>query len=101
MFIDISFEYDCAYEEFIYRNIEKFLKSDIWVSFHTNDGKQYLENVLNKSLDDYELHERFLVDNSLAHNIRHDIGKIAALENIITYSWGGFYWKDKEHTKHL
>ena len=56
---------------------------------------------MNKSLDDYELHERFLVDNSLAHNIKHDIGKIAALENIITYSWGGFYWKDKEHTKHL
>ena len=46
MFIDISFEYDCAHEEFIYKNIEKFLKSDIWVSFHTNDGKQYLENQL-------------------------------------------------------
>lgn len=79
MFIDISFEYDCAYEEFIYKNIENILKSDIWVSFHTNDGKHYLENVLTKSLDDYELHERFLVDNSLAHNIRHDIGKITAL----------------------
>lgn len=103
MYIDISFEYDCAADEFIYDNVEKFSNADIWVSFHTEFGKHYLETNISGNdvdLDSIDLHERFIVDNDLAKILYKDITMNKFENKYVSCSWGGFYWNNKEHSSH-
>lgn len=101
MFVDISFEYDCAYEEFIYDGVEKFSKSDIWMCFHTDFGKRFLESVIDTDFETIKTNERFLVDNELARKIHNWITVNDFNGKHVSCIWGGFYWEDKNHTKHI
>ena len=101
MFIDISFEYDCAFEDFIYEGVTKYSNADIWVCFHTDFGKRFLESVMDIDFETINANERFLVDNKLARKIHKWITFNDFNGKHVSCSWGGFYWEDKEHTKHL
>ena len=101
MFVDISFEYNCAQDEFIYDGVEKISKSDIWISFHTDFGKRFLETVIDNDFDTINTHERFLVDNDLANQIHKWIKFNDFNGKHISCIWGGFYWNDKDHINHV
>lgn len=88
--MDISIEYNCTHEEFIGENVEKISNSPMWVSYHTDFGKDYLSCW---PIMIGELHQRILIDNLLAKQIMQD--KTKYQDRYVNKSFGGFYTEIK------
>lgn len=94
MVVDISFEYDACYEEFINNNVLNIINNaDIWISYHTEVGKLFLEKYGWYG----EINQRFKVSHDKGLQILKNSHAIKRLSKI----YFGFYWLDIEHKKHI
>lgn len=91
MTLDLTFEYDCCPEEYIGHTVLTIIENGIWVTYHTDKGNEYLKR-FNITLG--KPHKRIKIPFDKAY----EIYKRASPE--ISKSYGGFYWRDIEHTKH-
>lgn len=93
MFVDISIEYNCSFEEFILDNVFKFSNDDKWICYHTDNGKNFLSNFINNLP---EKNIRIKVPNDKIILIREKM-KNSHITGLIN----GFFYKDKKHKHNM
>lgn len=93
MNVDFSIEYSCSEDEFIGLKVMEYENMGKYLSVHTYYGQKWL-------WDNYAiiipLHNRMYLNNEFIHEIHKKIVKDNYSAMI-----GGFYWLNKEHTKHI